>query len=150
MGRVSVYRASPGPVGPQRLQTLRSAGPTRLGAALRHVAARLLAQHASVRWLLLLPDGQPHGVGAHDRRALVGDARHAVRQGRRAAVQPCSRAAVRRACIRLAPALAGLGTAQSADDSVVNRIFGPAGVQAGASLDALPRLVLRLLGRLFG
>ena len=123
---------------PQRLQALRSAGSTRLGAALRHVTARLLAQRASTRWLLLLSDGQPHDVDSHDRRYLVEDARHAVRQARRAAV--------RMACIRLAPVLAGLGMAKSADDAVAKRIFGSGGVQTAASVDALPQLVLRLLG----
>ena len=131
-------RASPDDALPQHLQALRSAGSTRLGAALRHVTGRLLAQRASTRWLLLLSDGQPHDVDAHDQRYLVEDARHAVRQARRAAV--------RMVCIRLAPSLAGASAAQPANDAVATRIFGPGGVQTAASVDALPQMVLRLLG----
>lgn len=113
-----------------RLQTLRSGGSTRLGAALRHATLRLGAVRADARWVLLLSDGQPHDVDVHDARYLVDDARQAVAEA--------ARRAVRIACLRLAPAA-------STGGGVARRIFGARGVQPLDNLDALPQAVARLL-----
>jgi len=112
----------------QRLQALRPAGSTRLGAALRHASQRLGAGRADARWVLLVSDGQPHDVDVHDPQYLVDDARHAV--------QAAHRRGVRMACL----ALAG-GPAPEA-----LRIFGRSGTQTLADLAALPRALRRLRG----
>jgi hypothetical protein len=70
-----------------RLNALRPGGSTRLGAALRHATARLLATRQGARWVLLLSDGQPHDIDVHDPRYLVEDARHAVREAARRSVR---------------------------------------------------------------
>lgn len=119
----------PDPALAQRLQGLHSTGSTRLGAALRHATAGLATHRhrRGPRWVWLLSDGQPHDVDVHDPNYLVADARHAVREA--------SRQAVRMACFTLAAD--GAGSAR--------RIFGRRGAHALATLDALPRIVQRLL-----
>jgi nitric oxide reductase activation protein len=119
-----------------RLLALGSGGSTRLGAALRHAAARLMAASGSgsgtgsagARWVLLLSDGQPHDIDVHDPRYLVDDARHAVQAARRRAV--------RMACLTLG--------ATAEPDAL--RIFGRAGTQTLADTAALPRALRRLTG----
>ena len=112
-----------------RLQALRSGGSTRLGAALRHATARLAAQRGRGRdvpsWVLLLSDGEPHEIDAHDPRYLVDDARQAVREGQRRGV--------RMACLTMG------GTA--APQAL--RIFGRHGTQTLAEPAALPRALRR-------
>ena len=114
-----------------RLQALRSGGSTRLGAALRHATARLAGQRGRGRdvpgWVLLLSDGEPHDIDAHDPRYLVDDARHAVREGQRRGV--------RMACLTLG------GTA--APQAL--RIFGRHGTQTLAEPAVLPRALRRLV-----
>ena len=110
-----------------RLQALRPGGSTRLGAALRHATARLGAGRGSVRWVLLISDGQPHDVDVHDPRYLVDDARQAVRDA--------GRRGVRLACLTL--------TGQAGPEAL--RIFGRRGAQALVDLNALPRALRRLM-----
>lgn len=115
-----------------RLLALRSAGSTRLGAALRHATARLAglpgAGRSASHWVLLLSDGQPHDVDVHDRRYLVDDARHAVHHARRRGV--------RMACLALG---------QAAEPDAL-RIFGRHGTQGLTDTAALPRALRRLIG----
>lgn len=111
----------------QRLQALRPGGSTRLGAALRHATARLGAGRGSARWVLLISDGQPHDVDAHDPRYLVDDARQAV--------QDAGRRGVRLACLTL--------TGRAGPEAL--RIFGRRGAQALVDLNALPRALRRLM-----
>ncbi len=118
-----------------RMQSLRSAGSTRLGAALRHATASLAGLRAGARWVLLLSDGQPHDVDVHDPRYLVEDARHAVRSA--------AQRAVRMACLVLTSEV----DAASADLATARQVFGAAGAQALADPDALPGAVRRLLDR---
>ncbi len=51
---------------------------TRMGAALRHAGARLAAQVAEKRILLLVTDGEPSDIDVADGDYLVEEARHAV------------------------------------------------------------------------
>jgi uncharacterized protein YegL len=120
-----------------RLQSLRSTGSTRLGAALRHATAGLAAQRAGARWVLLLSDGQPHDVDVHDPRYLGEDARQAVRVA--------AQRGLRMACLVLADAGAPAGAGGRSDLAMVRRIFGAAGAQPLSQLDALPRALRRLL-----
>ena len=64
----------------QRALLMRQQGSlsTRMGAALRHAGARLRAQVAEKRILLLVTDGEPSDIDVVDRDYLVEDARHAV------------------------------------------------------------------------
>ena len=70
----------------RRVSALASARNTRLGAALRHATARLNAQPAERRLLLLLSDGQPNDVGGYQGSYAVGDSRHAVLEARASGV----------------------------------------------------------------
>jgi nitric oxide reductase activation protein len=115
-----------------RLRGLRTGGSTRLGAALRHAAARMnncaAGRRVGAKWVLLLSDAEAHDIDVHDPRYLVEDARHAVRSA--------ARRGVRMACLAL--------TADTSGDA--RRIFGPRGVHAVSTLRALPGTVQRLLG----
>jgi nitric oxide reductase activation protein len=71
----------------ERLQALRGAGSTRLGAVVRHAAGDWGPAARGLRWLVLFSDGEPHDVDVHDPRYLVEDARHAVRAARAHAVR---------------------------------------------------------------
>ncbi|CAN5399438.1 hypothetical protein BH09PSE5_BH09PSE5_01870 [soil metagenome] len=115
-----------------RLKALKSAGSTRLGAAIRHATARLSTSHATARWVIVLSDGEPHDIDIHDPRYLVEDARHAVREA--------ARRSVRVACVTLATG----DTASTRTE--VRRIFGARGTQTISDLKLLPRVVQQLLG----
>jgi nitric oxide reductase NorD protein len=70
----------------QRLNSLTSAGSTRLGAALRQATAWLAQRSEPDRRIVVLTDGQPHDLDIHDPLYLTADARHAVTQARAAGV----------------------------------------------------------------
>lgn len=70
----------------RRVSALASASNTRLGAALRHATAKLNAQPAERRLLLLLSDGQPNDIGGYQGSYAVGDSRHAVLEARASGV----------------------------------------------------------------
>jgi nitric oxide reductase NorD protein len=59
---------------------------TRLGAAVRHAAARLRAQEARTRLLIVLSDGRPYDHDYGDARYAREDTREALRQARVAGV----------------------------------------------------------------
>jgi hypothetical protein len=61
---------------------------TRLGAAVRHAAARLRAQEARTRLLIVLSDGRPYDHDYGDARYAREDTREALRQARVAGVTP--------------------------------------------------------------
>ena len=111
-----------------RLQALRSAGSTRLGAALRHAASRLAGRSATARWVIVLSDGEPHDIDAHDPHYLVEDARQAVRGARRRSF--------RVACIAL----------EAERGAAAVRIFGRHGVCSMQAPRQLAGVVRRLLG----
>jgi nitric oxide reductase activation protein len=71
-----------------RLAAMEAGYSTRMGAALRHAAHYLGAQKADKKLLLILTDGQPSDVDSPDERALIEDARIAVRELDRQAIFP--------------------------------------------------------------
>ena len=110
-----------------RLQALRPGGSTRLGAALRHAAARVAGRHAARSWVIVLSDADAHDIDIHDPHYLAEDARQAVR------------AAAGRG-VRMAGLVLGrVGTAQPL------RIFGRGGVRPLRGLRALPAALRALL-----
>jgi nitric oxide reductase NorD protein len=69
-----------GPQVARRIERLEPDGYTRVGAALRHVTARLAAQPAHRRLLLLLSDGRPNDIDHYEGRYGIEDTRQAVRE----------------------------------------------------------------------
>ncbi|NUZ06271.1 nitric oxide reductase activation protein NorD [Piscinibacter koreensis] len=70
------------------LRRLRSSGSTRVGAVIRHAAARLAGCGAAQRGdIVLITDGEPHDIDVHDSRYLPEDARQAVLQARRRGIR---------------------------------------------------------------
>ena len=67
----------------RRLQALRPGHYTRIGAALRHAAARLVAQPNRRRLLLVITDGKPNDMDHYEGRYGAEDTRRAVREARR-------------------------------------------------------------------
>lgn len=63
-----------------RLAAMQAGYSTRMGAAMRHAAHYLGARPADKKLMLILTDGQPSDVDAHDERLLVEDARQAVKE----------------------------------------------------------------------
>jgi nitric oxide reductase activation protein len=51
-----------------------------MGAAMRHAAHYLGARQADKKLMLILTDGKPSDVDAHDERLLIEDARQAVKE----------------------------------------------------------------------
>lgn len=71
----------------RRLQALRPADYTRMGAALRHAAAQLSQRPHRHRLLLLLSDGKPNDFDHYEGRYGVEDTRRAVREARSRGLQ---------------------------------------------------------------
>jgi hypothetical protein len=71
---------------------LRSAGSTRMGAAIRHATAQLTIRRSLI---MLLTDGEPHDVDIHDPRYLPDDLAHAL--------AGAGRAGVATACLHASP-----------------------------------------------
>ncbi|MFP8778943.1 nitric oxide reductase activation protein NorD [Hydrogenophaga sp. RWCD_12] len=63
-----------------RLAGIEAAYSTRMGAALRHAGHYLGARKSDKKLLLILTDGEPSDVDTPDERALIEDAREAVRE----------------------------------------------------------------------
>jgi hypothetical protein len=63
-----------------RLAAMEAGYSTRMGAALRHAGHYLSHQQADKRLLLVLTDGEPSDIDMNDPRALIEDARVAVRE----------------------------------------------------------------------
>ncbi len=63
-----------------RLAAMEAGWSTRMGAAMRHAAHYLGARQADKKLMLVLTDGQPADVDAHDGRLLIEDARQAVNE----------------------------------------------------------------------
>lgn len=61
---------------------------TRMGAAIRHASAMLVAQPAGRRLLLLLTDGKPNDLDKYEGRYGIEDTRQAVLEARRQGLQP--------------------------------------------------------------
>lgn len=63
-----------------RLAAMQAGWSTRMGAAMRHAAHYLGARRADKKLMLVLTDGRPSDVDAHDERLLIEDARQAVKE----------------------------------------------------------------------
>ncbi|MBI1284742.1 MAG: VWA domain-containing protein [Thiobacillus sp.] len=63
-----------------RLAAMEAGWSTRMGAAMRHAAHYLGARSADKKLMLILTDGKPSDVDAHDERLLIEDARQAVKE----------------------------------------------------------------------
>ncbi len=63
-----------------RLAAMAAGYSTRMGAAMRHAAHYLGARTADKKLMLVLTDGMPSDVDAHDERLLIEDARQAVKE----------------------------------------------------------------------
>jgi hypothetical protein len=63
-----------------RLAAMEAGYSTRMGAAMRHAAHYLGARPAEKKLMLVLTDGMPSDVDAHDERLLIEDARQAVKE----------------------------------------------------------------------
>ncbi len=63
-----------------RLAAMEAGYSTRMGAAMRHAGHYLAARRADKKLMLVLTDGRPSDVDAHDERLLVEDARQAVKE----------------------------------------------------------------------
>jgi hypothetical protein len=63
-----------------RLAAMQAGYSTRMGAAMRHAAHYLSARPADKKLMLILTDGKPSDVDAHDERLLIEDARQAVKE----------------------------------------------------------------------
>jgi nitric oxide reductase NorD protein len=68
----------------RRLSSLQPGHYTRIGAALRHVTAMLVARKSRHRLLLLVTDGKPNDMDLYEGRYGVEDTRRAVQEARRA------------------------------------------------------------------
>lgn len=71
-----------------RIASIRPGFYTRMGAALRHATQTLAPVTAARRLLLLLTDGKPNDLDHYEGRYGVEDTRAAVREARRAGLQP--------------------------------------------------------------
>ncbi len=63
-----------------RIAGMRAGFSTRMGAAMRHAAHYLSAQHADKKLLLILTDGEPSDIDVSDERLLIEDAHRAVKE----------------------------------------------------------------------
>lgn len=66
-----------------RIGALKPGYYTRIGAAVRHVAAELAKQPARNRLLLVLTDGKPNDIDHYEGRFGIEDTRRAIREARR-------------------------------------------------------------------
>lgn len=71
-----------------RLAGMKAGYSTRMGAAMRHAAHYLGARPADKKLMLILTDGMPSDVDAHDERLLIQDARQAVKELDRQGIFP--------------------------------------------------------------
>jgi nitric oxide reductase NorD protein len=103
---------------------------TRLGAALRHVTADLMQQHAAHRLLLVLSDGKPNDFDHYDGRYGVEDVRQAVTEARLQQIHPF--------CL----------TIDRQAPTYLPHMFGAHGYGLLAEPAALPRLLLEWIRQL--
>lgn len=105
---------------------------TRLGAAIRHATARLDAQSAGHRLLLILSDGKPNDIDTYQGAYGIEDSRQAINEARARDIYPF--------CL----------TVDQEDSAYLKRIFGPAGYAILPRPDQLPRVLLDVVRNLLG
>jgi nitric oxide reductase NorD protein len=71
-----------------RIQAIKPGYYTRMGAAIRHASALLVAQPQRQRLLLLLTDGKPNDLDRYEGRYGIEDTRMALREARQQGLQP--------------------------------------------------------------
>lgn len=116
----------------RRLGGLRGMLSTRLGAALRHCAARLAHQRSERRLVLVLTDGEPSDVDVADGQYLIEDARKAVHELNHRGIDAFA---------------VGLGCQSGAS---LPRIFSHRGFMAIDRIEQLPLRLAKLYHRLAG
>ena len=79
---------SSGPRVRARIAALKPGFYTRLGAAIRHVSARLADEPSRTRLLLVLTDGKPNDLDHYEGRYGIEDTRHAIQAARHSGVRP--------------------------------------------------------------
>jgi nitric oxide reductase NorD protein len=83
VGEVKGFEEPMGPAVAARIAGLRPGFYTRLGAAIRHVAAELSRRARQRRLLLVVSDGKPNDLDHYEGRHGLEDSRMAVREARR-------------------------------------------------------------------
>jgi nitric oxide reductase NorD protein len=111
----------------RRVSALEPDDNTRLGAAVRHATAQLLAQHAHRRVLLILSDGKPHDVDWYWEGAAVEDSRVAILEARAAGVHSF--------CV----------TVDSKEADYLPHLFGEGRYWVLADPTELPKALIRLI-----
>lgn len=116
-----------------RLGAVTASNYTRMGAALRHVGARLMQRTTRQKLLLVLTDGQPTDpTDQYTGDYALEDTRHALMELRRRGIH-------------------GFGlTIDRHDHDYLPRIFGPAHYAVFSEVESLPRLLPRLYARITG
>jgi nitric oxide reductase NorD protein len=71
----------------RRVEALRPGQYTRMGAAIRHVGARLSRRPQRYRLMLLLTDGKPNDIDYYEGRYGIEDTRMAIREARKLGVK---------------------------------------------------------------
>ena len=136
-GGVRIYVAKEfgdrgGPQVARRIGRLEPDGYTRVGAAIRHATARLAAEPAHRRLLLLLTDGRPNDVDQYEGRYGIEDTRQAVREA------ACEGVLVFGLTVdRTAPAY-------------LTSMFGPGRAALLRRAEHLPAMLVEVLRRLLG
>jgi nitric oxide reductase NorD protein len=115
----------------RRVDALEPEGFTRLGAAVRHATAALVAQPAGRRLLLILSDGKPYDDDEYEGRYAVEDSRQAIIEARARGVHPF--------CL----------TVDAEGGTYLPRIFGATGHVILNRVDQLPRALLAVIREIF-
>ena len=114
----------------RRISSLEPQDNTRLGAAVRHATAQLLAQPAGRRVLLMLSDGRPNDVDRYQGSDAIADSRQAVLAARAAGVHTF--------CL----------TIDTDEAEYLPHLFGEAGYRVLAEPGQLPGALIHLVDRL--
>ncbi len=121
------------PDGPQvrrRIAALEPERFTRMGAAIRHTTAKLMARNAEHRLLLLLSDGKPNDMDLYEGRYGVEDSRQAVAEAKLQGIHPF--------CV----------TVDRHAPDYMPRIFGSGGYSALHKAENLPTVLVEVLRRM--
>ena len=73
-----------GPKVVRRIQAIKPGQYTRIGAAVRHVTAKLMQRPHRHRLLVVITDGKPNDIDQYEGRYGIEDTRMAIREGRKA------------------------------------------------------------------
>jgi len=115
----------------QRVEAITPRGNTRLGAAVRHAAARLARAQAERRLLLILSDGRPNDVDHYHEAFGVEDARQAIHEARAQGIYPF--------CLTIDT---------EGGPAYLSRVFGPHGHTTIRDAEQLPLALVRVVQQL--